>query len=196
MPESLQTLLQELLNNSEFLATALVFIAATLILLVIFRTRIKTWKQARNTRRIIKRLGLHAISHLHLPDGTGGEVMIEHLLLGHNSVIVVSVMRFDGLIFGGPQTNQWTQVINRRSYKFDNPDQYLQRQINAIRQIAPGIEIEGRHLFTGGAKFPRDKPDNVLQYSDFKKLPKRPRTGGIPKQLRSAWKHIVETTGK
>jgi hypothetical protein len=45
---------------------------------------------------------------------------------------VVGVLRFDGLIFGSGHIDQWTQVIGRHSYKFDNPDHYLQRQINAL----------------------------------------------------------------
>jgi hypothetical protein len=132
------------------------------------------------------------MENIRLADGMGGEVTIEHLVLGRDAILVVGVMRFEGLIFGSPHTDQWTQVINRRSYKFDNPDYYLQRQINAVRLIAPDVRVSGWHLFGRSAKFPRDKPDNVLQLGNIRSLPKRPQRGDIPKKLCAAWEQLVD----
>ena len=192
MPDSLHPLLQELLNNNDLLAAVLVTVIVVPVLLFLFRIRLKNWRQERNIRKAIRRLGVRSMENIHLPDGTGGEVMIEHLLLGRDAILVVGVMRFEGLIFGSPRTDQWTQVINLRSYKFDNPDHYLQRQINAVRLIAPGARVSGWHLFSQSAKFPKDKPDNVLQPGDVRSLPKRPRRRDIPKQLGAVWKQLVD----
>jgi hypothetical protein len=191
MPDSLQPLLQELLNNGDLIAAVLATVIVVPVLLFLFRTQLKNWRQDRLIKKVIGRLGVYSMKNIHLPDGTGGEVTIEHLLLGRDAIIVVGVMRFEGLIFGSPHTDQWTQVINRRSYKFDNPDHYLQRQINAVRLIAPSARVSGWHLFGHGAKFPKDKPDNVLQPGDIMSLPKRPQRENIPKQLRAAWKLLV-----
>jgi hypothetical protein len=192
MPDSLQPLLQELLNNGDLIAAVLATVIVVPVLLFLFRTQLKNWRQDRLIKKVIGRLGVYSMKNIHLPDGTGGEVTIEHLLLGRDAIIVVGVMRFEGLIFGSPHTDQWTQVINRRSYKFDNPDHKLQDQINAVRLIAPGVEVSGWHLFGHGANFPKDKPDNVLQPADIKSLPNRPRRGDIPKQLHTAWKQLVD----
>ena len=139
----------------------------------------------------MRRLGVRSMKNIHLPDGTGGEVTIAHLLLGRDAILVIGVMRFEGLIFGSPHTDQWTQVLNRRSYKFVNPDHYLQHQINAVRLIAPGARVSGWHLFSHGSKFPKDKPGNVLQPGDVRSLPKRPRRDDIPKQLSTLWEQLV-----
>ena len=192
MSDSLYSLLQELLNNNDLLTAVLAAVIVVPVLLFLFRTQLKDWRQERNIRKAIRRLGVWSIENIHLPDGTDGEVTIEHLLLGRDAILVVGVMRFEGQIFGSSHTDEWTQVINRRSYKFDNPDQYLQRQINAVRLIAPGARVSGWHLFGYGAKFPKDKPDRVLLLGDVRSLPKRPRRGDIPKQLRSAWKKIED----
>jgi len=191
MPDSLHPLLQGLLNNNAQLAAALVAVAAVPVLLFLLRPRLKNWRQERHIRKAIRRLGWRSIKNIHLPDGTGGEVTIEHLLLGRDAILIVDVMRFEGLIFGSPRTDQWTQVISRKSYKFDNPDQYLQRQINAVRLIVPDARVGGWHLFGYGAKFPKDKPDSVLRLGDVRSLPKRPRRGDIPEPLRAAWKQLV-----
>ena len=192
MLDSLHPLLQELLNNNGLLAAVLAAVMVTSALLFLFRTQLKNWRQERNIRKVVRQLGVQSMKNIHLPDGTGGEVTIAHLLLGRDAILVIGVMRFEGLIFGSSHTDQWTQVINRQSYKFDNPDHYLQRQINAVRLIAPGARVSGWHLFGHGAKFPKDKPDNVLQPGDVRSLPKRPQHDDIPKQLRAAWKQLVD----
>ena len=194
MPESLPELLQGLAHNSEVQATLLVAGVALLGLLFLLRARLRHWRRERNTRKIIHRLGARVINNIRLPDGTGGEVTIEHLLLARDGIIIIGIMRFDGLIFGGRLTDEWTQVLGRRSYKFDNPNHYLQRQINAINQVVPGTPVSGRHLFTS-AKFPRDKPDSVILLGDLKTLPKRPQHGDIPKPLRIAWEQLLEKAG-
>ena len=191
MLDSLHPLLHELLNNKDLLAAVLATVIVLPVLLFLFRTQLKNWRQAQNIRKVIRRLGVRSMKNIHLPDGTGGEVTIAHLLLGRDAILVIGVMRFEGLIFGSPHTDQWTQVLNRRSYKFVNPDHYLQRQINAVRLIAPGARVSGWHLFGHGSKFPKDKPDNVLQPGDVRSLPKRPRRDDIPKQLRTAWEQLV-----
>ncbi len=193
MPDSLQPLLQELLNNDDLITAVLATVIVAAVLLFLFRARLKNWRQERLIRKVIRRLGVRSMKNIHLADGTDGGVTIDHLLLGSDAIIVVGVMRFEGLIFGSPHTDQWTQVINRRSYKFDNPDHKLQDQINAVRLIAPGVEVSGWHLFGHGATFPKDKPDNVLQPTDIKSLPTRPRRGDIPKQLGAAWKQLVDS---
>ena|GEM_PF-884328 len=178
--------------DNDLLAAVLVAVIMVPVLLFVFRARLGNWWQEQTIRKAIRRLGSWSMENIHLPDGTDGEVTIEHLLLGRDAILVVGVMRFEGLIFGSSHTDQWTQVINRRSYKFDNPDHYLQRQINAVRLIAPGARVSGWHLFCHGAEFPKDKPDNVLQLDDIRSLPKRPRRGDIPKQLRAVWKQLVK----
>ena len=192
MFDSLHSLLQEQLNNNYLLAAVLATVIVMPLLLFLFRTQLKSWRQEHNIRKVIRRLGVQSMENIRLPDGTGGEVTIAHLLLGHNAILVVGVMRFEGLIFGSPRTDQWTQVINRKSYKFDNPDQLLQRQINAVRQIVPDAPVSGWHLFGYAAKFPKDKPDSVLRLADVRSLPKRPRRGDIPKPLHAAWEQLVD----
>lgn len=192
MPGSFSEFLQELTTNSEWQATLLVILVALGGLLYLLQVRVRRWRGERATRKIIKRLGARSMENLVLADGTGGEVTIEHLLLGHDGLIVVGVMRFDGLIFGGRLTDQWTQVLGRKSFKFENPNHYLQRQINAVSLLVPDVPVTGRHLFTN-ARFPKDKPDGVIVQEDLKTLPRRPRYGDIPKPLRTAWKQLQET---
>ncbi len=167
--------------------------AALLALAVVFHRQLAHWREDRQIARTISRLGTHSLRNLQLADGMGGEVTIDYLLLTGDALLVVGVKRFGGVIFGGPQTDQWTQVINRVSYKFPNPDAYLQRQINAVQRLASGVPVRGLHLFTHGAAFPRDKPENVLTTRELRQLPGRVKAGDIPGPLRAAWEQLVDS---
>jgi Nuclease-related domain len=192
MPESITSLLQQ-----QGLDPALIYPAAGLALLVllalVFRHRIALWRENRQIAGVVRRLGPRSKAGLHLPDGTGGEVTLDYLVLTRDCLLVVGIKRFSGLIFGGPNMDQWTQVIKRVSYKFPNPDEYLLRQINAVRAMVPGIDVRGVHLFTHSAQFSRDKPANVLSTRDLKQLPERPRLKEIPAALRQAWEQLYNT---
>ena len=190
MPVTATNFLQELTSNSEYQATLLVIMVALGGLLYLLHKKLRRWRCERRTRRYIKRMGVSIMQDIRLPDGTGGEVLIEYLLLTPDALVIVGLKRFEGLIFGARLTDQWTQVLGRRSYKFENPDHYLQRQINAISEIVPDVAVRGRHLFPI-ASFPKDKPDNVLLLSDLKDLPSRPRQRDIPRELQLAWEQIL-----
>jgi len=191
MPETVQNLLRALPLTADQLYLVLGAIAGCAALVYTFREQLFSWREERRIRRAIKRLGARALRNIPLPDGTGGEVTIDYLLLTNDALLVVGVKRFSGVIFGGPQTDQWTQVINRCSYKFTNPDDYLQRQIEAVRLLVPGIAVTGIHLFTHGAAFPKGKPDNVLLSSNIRQKP--PKFRKIPKALRQAWEQLTAT---
>lgn len=169
---------------------ALVAVAAVAGLLLLFRKPLGHWRQERQVRQALKRLGAMALHNISLPDGVGGEIVIDNLLLATDKILVVDVKRFDGLIFGSSKTDLWTQVINKRSYRFPNPDRHLQLQVSAVRTLLPGVNVAGLHLFTHNAKFPKGRPSSVLQIEDIRKLPRRPRPRDIPKDLRAAWKEL------
>ena len=188
MPESFHKLLQTLPLTTEQLYLLLGTIAGVAALFYTFREPLYNMREERRLRRTIKRLGARTLRDIRLPDGMGGEVAIDFLLLARDALLVVGVKRFSGMIFGGPQTDQWTQVINRCSYKFPNPDHYLQRQVEAVRLRVPGVSVNGIHLFTHGARFPKGQPDNVLLPRDIRQKP--PRLKKIPKPLRKAWEEL------
>ena len=188
-------LFQSLLQKTSLDTTQLYILLGTLVtpvaMVIVFRKQLGEWLEERHVKRMIRRLGARRLRNLHLQDGMGGEVSIDYLLLTRNGLLVIGVKRFSGLIFGGPQTDQWTQVINRVSYKFPNPDEYLHRQINAVRMLAPDATISGVHLFTHRAEFPKGKPDNVMSTREIRQLPKRPVQRDIPRTLRTAWEQLV-----
>lgn len=187
MPNSLQDLIQNLSPAGLRWSAAIASLAGVLVLFFLFRIPLRRWRQEREIARAVKRLGAQVLHNVHLPDSMGGEVMIEHLVLATDAIVLVGVKRYEGLIFGAGHTEQWTQVINSRSYRFANPDDYLKQQISAVRTLVPRVPVRGLHLFTHNAVFPKDLPPSVLLLEDIRKHPTRPKMKDIPGELRAAW---------
>lgn len=190
MPESILALMERYQIAEQHLWLALITGAVLVVLLFLFRKPLRNWHQEHQIRRALKRLGVSGLHNIRLPDGLGGEVIIDNLLLATDAILVVDVKRFDGMIFGSDKTDIWTQVINKRSYRFPNPDQHLQIQIGAVRTILPQAPVRGLHLFTHNARFPKGKPPSVLLLDDVHRQPRRPKPKDIPGNLRSAWEEL------
>jgi len=172
-------------------------LAILLILLFLFRKALCHWWEGYQITRAAKQLGARMLRDVHLPDGMGGEISIDFVVLSIDAILVIGVKRYDGMIFGGAQTDEWTQTINCHSYKFRNPDHYLLQQVSVVRNTIPKAPVRGMHLFTNNAVFPWDKPSNVWQAKDLRNnSTRRPRLKDIPAELHAAWTQITRSLGK
>jgi len=170
----------------------LLALSVLLILEFLFRNALRHWWEGCQITRVAKRLGARMLRDINLPDGMGDVISIDFLVLSIDAILVIGVKRYDGMIFGGAQTDEWTQTINSRSYKFPNPDHFLLQQVCVVRSIAPKAPIRGMHLFTDNAVFPWDKPSNVCQSKDLRSSSMhRPRLKDIPAELQATWLQIT-----
>jgi hypothetical protein len=194
MTDVLPLWIQDLTPGEQRLLIGLLVLAALLTLSHLLRKPLHYWRETRQITRAAKRMGARVLRGITLPDGVGGEVRIDFLALSTDAILVIGVKRYDGMIFGSTQTDEWTQTLNSRSYKFPNPDRYLARQVAAVRCLVPKTPVRGLHLFTDSASFPWDKPPNVLQSRDLRSSGLRhPRLKDIPGDLRTAWTHIMQS---
>jgi hypothetical protein len=197
MADLFPTWIQNLTPDELRLLLGLLALAALLTLSYLLRKPLSYWRETRQITRAAKRMGVRLLRDITLPDGMGGDVRIDFLALSIDAILVIDVKRYDGMIFGSTQTDEWTQTLNSRSYKFPNPDTYLAKQVTAVRGIVPKTPVRGLHLFTDSAAFPWDKPPNVLQSKDLGSSgTRRPRMKEIPRELRTAWTHIMKTINR
>jgi hypothetical protein len=191
MTDMIPTWMASLTASEQRRLTGLLLLVIVLILLYLFRDSLHYWKESRNINRVAKRLGARMLRDIRVPDGMGGEISIDFLVLATDAILVIGVKRYDGLIYGSARIDEWTQSIHRRSYRFPNPDTCLQQQIGAVRLIVPKTPVRGLHLFTDSAVFPKDKPSNVLQAQDLRGSSPRPRLKDIPAELQTAWTQLM-----
>jgi len=109
----------------------------------------------------LERIGYKAAHQMLVPDGMGGFIHIDHLLLTPRGVLVLDTRRIAGLIFGGDQMSDWT-VIGRRRFTFDNPQPALYDRIAAVKALVGEVPVEGRLVFSNVGKFTKGRPKYVL----------------------------------
>lgn len=155
-----------------------------LLLLLLFRRSIRQALSERRIRNAVARLGSRMYRDLLVPDGLDGYVAADYVVLTHKGILVVKVNRFDGNIFGGSDTDQWSQMIGGTSHRFDNPLNDIRLICATLRSQVPNTPISGIVLFVGDCRFPKDKPSGACLMSD---LPKQPRRQQIAPRLETAW---------
>ncbi len=112
-------------------------------------------------QKILKPYQLSEARQLVIPDGMGGLLEIEHLTLLKQGLLILHHFPLSGHLYGADKIDQWTQLVNGRSYKFANPLLHLQHVQQSLSLLAPKIPIFTCVVFTGECNFPKGKPDNV-----------------------------------
>ncbi len=121
-------------------------------------------RRARRTALLarLERVAFESAHQVLVPDGMGGFIHIDHLLLTPRGVLVLDTRRVAGLIFGGDQMSDWTVMGRGRRYTFDNPQPALYDRIAAVKALVGDVPVEGRLLFSNVGKFTKGIPKWVL----------------------------------
>lgn len=164
-----------------------VLIGVTLIL--VWRP-IAQWISHRRLLQLVRRLGVANLKYVSLPDGLDGEIYIEHLILRHDRILIVTIKPFKGNLFGAEHIDQWTQVIGHRSYKFPNPLHQQQSDLQVIKGVLPKIHIDGLIVFTRGCLFPKGKPEGVMLFDELKAF-RKPALEVVP-LVQDAWDYLMK----
>ncbi len=149
-----------------WLITGAVLVLAVLLIVL----AVRGWRRRRQARVIDERLDALAAARLHgvvVPDGNGGEIELEHLLLTAAGVFVVDVKRIEGRIFGSDRMDAWTAITAQGRHSFANPQGPLLDRVAAVRRLLHDVPVDGRVLFAGDAQFGEHPPSFVLGFDAF-----------------------------
>jgi hypothetical protein len=143
----------------------------------------------------LNRIAFEAVHQVLVPDGMGGFIHIDHLLLTLRGVLVLDTRRVAGLIFGGDQMSDWTVMARGRRYTFDNPQPALYDRIAAVKALTGDVPVEGRLLFSNVGKFTKGIPKWVLMLDgievEFPVVERGMKGSATFTQLAEAWKRLV-----
>lgn len=111
----------------------------------------------------------HLLNHitLQLNDGT---TQIDHILVSRFGVFVIETKDYQGWIFAGAKDRQWTQVLYRAKFRFQNPIRQNYRHVYAVRELLEFLDPEVIHpvvVFSGEAVFKTDVPNGVFKLPEF-----------------------------
>lgn len=181
------------MNLDPVLAGALSF-----AVVVLFGLLLWLWLKRRNRSSIRDAISAVAIDRLDdvlVPDGMGGEIHLEHLLLTARGILVVNVKRYDGVIFASERMDQWTAIGKGGRSTFANPLGNLYDRVAAVRALVRDIEVTGLLIFPGLADFSKGRPRDVLLPQDLVDTYGKPEKSGV-EQMNEAfqphWDRIRE----
>lgn len=153
------------------LVESIILIALLLLLVIWLLVRLKTRRQSANYRiqKILKPHQLTEARQLTIPDGIGGLLEIEHLVLLKQGMLILHRFPLSGHLYGADKIDQWTQLVDGRSYKFANPLLHLLHVKQSLSLLAPKVPVFTHVVFTGQCNFPKGKPDEVSLLSTLEK---------------------------
>ena len=124
------------------------------------------WDQRRRLRAAralaVTSCGFDHLRDVLVPDGQGGGLHVDFLLLTARGLVVVDLRDIAGNIFGGDQMTEWTVMYRAQRYTFSNPQTGLYDRIAAVRALSHELPVEGRIVFTARGRFPKGLPRHTL----------------------------------
>jgi hypothetical protein len=122
----------------------------------------------RRRGRLRRKRRIEAVSVDHLrdvavPDGSGGTLHIDYVLLTVRGVLLLDVREVVGNVFGSDPMIEWTVMHAGRRHTFANPQGPLYDRIAALKALVEDLPIEGRVMFGTGSSFPKGLPRMTIR---------------------------------
>jgi hypothetical protein len=171
-------------------------IVAVLVVMFIWITyKLRHPSDATKIEKAIKETGEAYIKDAILSDGLYGYHFIDYLVLLPGKILVLAVQDYEGYIFGGEKIEKWAQVVNNRSFNFDNPLINTNHYAQAVRSICGDVELINRVVFTSKCSFPKGIPEGVIELKNLKsELEKIHGAPASMASLDSAWEKLLENS--
>ena len=118
-----------------------------------------------------------------VPDGMGGQIQLEHLLLTANGLVVIDVKAFEGAIFASDRMAEWTVIGQQGRFTFPNPQGTLYDRVAALRQLVRDVPVVGHVLFAPGADFSKGRPKDVVLPAELVELYRKPERADLERLI-------------
>jgi len=149
-------------------------LAAALMLTLIFRstaTHLARFVTAKiGQMRIRSALAKRSPDVLHdfiLPGAYGGLAKLDHAILTAGGILCIQSKHYNGVVFGGEDEAQWTNVDGVNRKRFLNPIIQNEGRARALRKVVPDVPVANLIIFTGSVEFTSPPPKNVIHVDDL-----------------------------
>ena len=82
------------------------------------RQRAGSW---RRMEQALDAVSVDVLSDVLIPDGMGGQIHLEYLLLTAKGLVVIDTKDVPGAVFASDRMDDWTVIHTERRYSFPNP---------------------------------------------------------------------------
>lgn len=102
-----------------------------------------------------------------LPGAYGGLSKIDHAVLTAGGILCIQTKHCNGIVFGGADEAQWTNVDGVHRRRFLNPLIQNEGRTRALRKVVPDVPVDNLVIFTGSVEFTSAPPGNVIHVRDL-----------------------------
>jgi hypothetical protein len=133
--------------------------------------------------RALKDVAIARLQDVLLPDGMGGHIQVEHLVLTGHGLLIVDAKPFVGSIFASERMAEWTVIGKQGRFTFPNPLGTLYDRVAALRQLVRDVPVAGFVLFAGSADFTKGRPRDVLFAAELVERYRRPDAADLERLM-------------
>jgi hypothetical protein len=133
--------------------------------------------------RALEAVAIERLQNVLVPDGMGGHIHVEHLVLTGQGLLVIDAKSFAGTIFASERMAEWTVIGKEGRFTFPNPLGTLYDRVAALRQLVRDVPVAGYVLFGGGADFTKGRPRDVLSAAELVERFRRPDQADLERLL-------------
>ncbi len=155
--------------------------------------------RARRLHRAFLKLTPWVVNNRILPDGLGGWIHADFLVLTPCALHWISVFQVEGSVFGSHNMAEWTVLDSQKRWTFPNPLLAIPQKSGALHAlIGDTIPIVMDWLFLGDPAFPKGRVEGVWLLDEcFERLkreldPSRP----LPEAWQDLWKHLLTVSAE
>jgi hypothetical protein len=134
-------------------------------------------------KQALESVAIDRVQNVLVPDGMGGHIQVEHLLLTGQGLVVIDAKAFVGTIFASERMEEWTVIGKQGRFTFPNPLGTLYDRVAALRQLVRDVPVAGYVLFAGGADFTKGRPRDVLSAAELVERYRRPEQEDLERLL-------------
>ena len=153
-------------------------------------------KKEPDIRRALDAIAIERLERVLVPDGMGGHIQVEHLLLTARGILLIEAKSINGAVFASDRMDEWTVIGKQGRYVFPNPQGTLYDRVAAVRQLLRHVPVTGYVLFPPGADFSKGKPKDVMlsdELGEEYKKPDRAETERLREAFWPHWEQLCET---
>jgi len=152
----------------------IIAVAGALLITLLFRAsathvaRLVTEKFGKNRiRKILTARSPDVLDDFILPGAYGGLTHIDHAILTSGGILCIQTKHYNGIVFGGPDEPQWTNVDGIHRRKFLNPLIQNEGRTKALQKVESKVPVANLVVFTGAVQFTSAPQTNVIHLRDL-----------------------------
>jgi hypothetical protein len=152
----------------------IIAIAVVLLISLLFRAsathvaRLVTKKIGNaRIRKILNSRSANVLDDFLLPGAYGGLTRIDHAILTSGGILCIQTNHYNGIVFGGADEPQWTNVDGVHRRKFLNPLIQNEGRTRALQKAIPKVPVANLVVFTGAIQFTTVPEKNVIHLRDL-----------------------------